>query len=231
MAEFSQQNPITIRIDLMRKKWVDKIDSPDINFIRWIVHSDELRMVDTFCLLEGSVHGQLPDLFVRITNHLTDIKTFDRILIEEWIGNWESVEGRNQIAQSGIKCNWNVEIWKKKLTEEQSCSFLDFMSDFAQNIEEFNDYLVVYMIPITYVTEADWIRWVMDNIQRGIPPCIRLMISDITEKKIFEKLQKVNNTAHLLANLDMQKAAREIATSGDPQSPGVQFNTCMFNMS
>jgi tetratricopeptide (TPR) repeat protein len=230
MAQFSQQNPVTIRIDLMRKKWVEKIDSPDINFIRWIVQPDELRMVDAFCLLEGSVHGQLPDLFVRFANHLTDIKTYDRALTEEWIATWENPEAREPLLQSGIKVNWNAEIWKKKLEEDQLDSFLDCMSDFVQSIEGFDDQLVIYLIPITYVTEADWIQWVSDKIQKGIPSRIRLMISDIAEQQLFEKTKKLKNSAHLLANLDMQKAAREIATSGDSQSPGVQFNTCLFNM-
>jgi tetratricopeptide (TPR) repeat protein len=230
MAQFSQQNPISIRVDLMRKKWVEKVKDSKINFIRWIVQPDELRMVDAFCLLEGSVHGQLADLFVRAANHLTDINTFDRVLIEEWISGWESPEGKKQIAESGVKVKWDVNIWKRKLATEGPCSFLEFMSDFAESMEGFNDFLVVYVVPITYVTEEAWVQWVTDKIQKGVPPRIRLMISDIAENQLFEKFRKINNTAHILADLNMHKAAREIATSGDPQSPGVQFNTCLFNL-
>ncbi len=230
MKTFSQQNPVTVRIDKMCEIWSRKVTGKKFSAVRWLVQHDEEKMLDAFSILETTEHSQLPDLFIRLDTDMDDYESYDKLLFNDWLKNWESPESVKSMKESGVVCTFDTTPWKERLKREEPFPFLECMNEFARSIKGFKDKVVVFLKPLTFQDEKLWIKWIHSNIDNGIPPRVRLMVMDRSGLESFKNWNNFNDSITLTPELNMGNVAREMNATGDQNNPAVQFNTCIFNL-
>ena len=106
MSTFKDENPITYRIEQMRKKWTETVcDATQL--VRWVLEKDEVRMFKAFSLLEASEHGQIPDLFLNFDGSFHSAETYGLDLLNGWLEVWNSSEARSEVEHANVIPDWD----------------------------------------------------------------------------------------------------------------------------
>lgn len=228
---FIEHNPISHRIDLMRARWHQYVQ-PGVQIVRWLVEPDEVQMVEGFYRLESSPHGQIPDLFLKLSAPFYDEISYETALLEEWLQRWESPEGQQELQATGITVQYNSARYRQDLARGLDPRKICWtaLEDFATNISGFDGQLTLFIWPQECAYPKKWAAWMQQFLETGIPPHLRVMLFDVKKQEYLQRCAALKHAVTIPADLNMREAVRQIATSGNPNNPMVQFNHCMFNL-
>ena len=257
MAAFKEENAITYRIDKMRKQWSRSVKK-DTALVKWSVQEDEVRMVQAFSLLEGSEEGKLPQLFLNFQVPFSNKTNYAKDLLEFWLELWNSPEARREVKEQGVLPDWDASPFVDASPDSENISlrdsspvnsgpsfgssygdstrpeniawFLECMSSFTTSICK-KRVLVLNIMPLAYNREPEFKEWVFECVKQ-LPQNLKLMIYDVVDYPLFEKIPKAIPCVDIKPDLEMGNAMREILTagSGSGSTTAVDIHVCLFNM-
>ncbi|WP_289040557.1 tetratricopeptide repeat protein [uncultured Zobellia sp.] len=229
MAAFKEENAITYRIEKMRKQWSKSVQN-DTQLIKWSVNQDEVRMVQAFSLLEGSENGKLPEFFLNFQVPFSNKESYAKDLTEFWLQLWNSTEARKEVESRNVLPDWDDAPFKNITEKDNIPIFLKCMSSFTRAIFK-RQVLVLNIMPLAYDRNPEFREWVFE-CAKAIPENLRLMIYDVADFPIFEKIPREIDHVTISPDLEMGKAMREMLTagSGAGSQSALDINVCLFNM-
>jgi tetratricopeptide (TPR) repeat protein len=218
-------NAITQRLGKLSTLWQQFLSMPNARICRWLVAEDEMTMIDTFMSVE-SEEGK--DFLFELNTPFTKADAYGKALSDELS---ELIEGiRPALNTEGFTINW-----VSKYEYDRRNAALGFIYNinalpygFPEDVTE--SIFVFYLKPNMYPKDYD--VWLMDALESGIDPRVRLVIMDRKDAITFDKLsQKYAGLVHTLQpDLDMPSAIRQLAASGNPADPGVKFRKAMVDL-
>ena len=227
MSTFKDENPITYRIDKMRKNWAENVcDATQL--VRWVVLKDEVRMFKAFSLLEASEQGQIPDLFLNFDISFSSPERYGLDLLESWFLIWDSEDARAEVEHANVIPDWDDKPYRNAPIKKSEETFLTAMSTFAASIDP-DQQLVLGIMPAGYMGEPGFLEWVLKCLEI-MPSNLKFMIYDLSEKPIFHKVPMHFKVTSLVAHLNMSEATKEIVRQGDLNDPAVGVNLCILNI-
>jgi tetratricopeptide (TPR) repeat protein len=228
MGTFKDENPITYRIEQMRKKWVETVcDSTQL--VRWVLLRDEVRMFKAFSLLEASEHGQIPDLFLNFDASFSTEDQYGLDLLNSWLQIWDSEDARAEVEHANVIPDWDATPYRDAPKKNSERTFLEAMSSFAKSIDPKQQF-VLGVMPHDFQNEPGFTEWIL-NCLEIIPDNIKLMVYDLNDNPNLHKVPMHFKVSTLVANLDMAEATKEIIRQGDLNDPAVGVNLCVLNIS
>ncbi|MDG1331772.1 MAG: tetratricopeptide repeat protein [Crocinitomicaceae bacterium] len=228
MGTFKDENPITYRIEQMRKKWVETVCDPT-QLVRWVLLKDEVRMFKAFSMLEASEHGQISDLFLNFDVSFGTEDQYGRDLLESWLLIWDSEDARKEVEHADVIPDWDAAPYRNPALKDSEKTFLAAMSSFATSIDP-EQQLVLGVMPADYHTDSGFTDWVLKCLEI-MPENLKFMVYDLHDRPTFHKVPMDFKVSTLVANLDMAEATREIVRQGDLNDPAVGVNLCVLNIS
>jgi len=228
MGTFKEENPITYRIDKMRKDWMENV-CDDTQLVRWLLEKDEVRMVKAFSLLESSEHGQVPDLFMNFDVPFSTEDQYGLDLLNSWLEIWNNEDARKEVEPANVLPDWDDTPYKDAPVKNSERTFLEAMSSFVKSVDP-KMKLVLNVMPTAYVGEPGFTDWVL-NCLEVLPENLRLMVYDLDEDPIFHKVPMHFKTVTIFPRLNMAEATKEIVRQGDANDPAVGVNLCILNIS
>lgn len=227
MSTFKEENPITYRIDQMRKNWMENV-CENTQLVRWLLLKDEVRMVKAFSLLEASEHGQIPDLFLNFDVPFSSEKQYAHDLRVNWLQTWNSLDARAEVEYANVLPDWDDKPFRQAPVKKSKEAFLSAMSSFTSSIDP-DQKLVLNITPASYAGEPGFTEWVLECLEI-MPENIRFMVFDLEETPNFHKVPMHFSVCTLVANLNMAEATKEIIRQGDLNDPAVGVNLCLINI-
>lgn len=228
MSVFSDDNAITYRLAKMQKLWTDKIVHKT-QFVRWLIESNEDKMLRAFSLTESSEHGKIPELFVIFETEFSNSESYGNNLINDFLNIWTDENFRDEVVDANVLPNWDSTPYSKPVTPSKKHEpFLDCMSSFTKSISD-EISLVLFLNPPFYNRNKEWVKWIKKSLSI-LPNNLKIMIADYKENILFDEVYDVEKET-LEANLNMQGAIKELIKSGDTNNPAVGVNMCILNIS
>jgi len=228
----NRHNPIARMVESLQSKWLEATSQcSNYKLIRWLVQPEESAIVNGFYQLESSPYGSLPEFFlVLFTPFEKSEEAFSRRLISDWTEIWKQDKF---VEQSGVK--WNPEQWLKKVenTSQPERILAEMLIDFQTQICKKTQTLVLGLIPRSVGDFGIFNSWIINMIKQ-LPPEIKLSLTDHTGKNYLKESFKYFKDEALTIecpDMGLNKAIRQMATSGDANNPEVNFRKCLYNMS
>jgi hypothetical protein len=222
------QNPVSQRIELIRTQWEKAIATPGVQVLRWFIKPDEWRMIDAFFEIEASSQGELPDIFFKIETPFENERVYLKHLHEDWKERYESdKETFELLKQSGVAIDYTP-------GTDHTVSFFNEIQRLAAAIStpELQRNIVLFFTPSPVNEVKLYLSWLEHHIKNGLPPQVKIMIVDDEENKRYTRLSDnyPKQVKTIVPDLNMSKVMRQMATSGNPAAPDVQFRKCIFEM-
>ncbi len=109
---------------------------------------------------------------------------------------------------------------------------MQLLEAFQQSLPDKSKRLVLALMPKTMSDVNAYSDWLSDRLKEGVPEQVLFMIFDYEEERYFDDLfKRFQNTAKSLeVPLDLKGAISKLSKMGDPNSPEIQFRTCMQEM-
>ncbi len=229
----NQHNAIAQRIDALRIKWQEKSgEYPDWKVARWLMEPSDVELYMGMLKLESSPYGRLPELFVAMFTPFDDPATFSRKLTSDWLETYDKQKEKNP------ELSWDIASLKDKLSlsEEEHPGdelLLETLHSFSQ-FSGTHEKLVLSLVPRHVRSFADYNDWLIRLHKKGLPDNVNLMLLDHTTDRHLERsIRETYPESFTLepGDMDLKGAVEELATSGNPADPQVQFRKCLFEMS
>ena len=227
----NRHNPIARMVESLQSKWLETTSKcPDYKLIRWLVRPEEVAIVNGFYQLESSPYGSMPEFFVVLLTPFEDSEeTFSSRLISDWTELWKQDK---YVEQSGVK--WSPEQWleKSERTGKPERVFIEMLVDFQQHVCRKGQTFVLGLIPRSVKNFMAFNYWIIETAEK-LPPEIKLSLTDHTGKNYLkESFKNFKDKALTIEcpDMDLNKAIRQMATSGDQSSPEVNFRKCLYEM-
>jgi tetratricopeptide (TPR) repeat protein len=223
------QNPVSQRIELMRAQWEKAIATSGVQVMRWFIKPDEWRMVDAFFEIESSAQGELPDIFFRMECPFENEKLYNKHLHEEWTERFNNdKETFAMLEAGGVGINYSP-------GTDHTLSFFAEIQKLASAIStpEIERNIILYFTPASVNETKVYVQWIEQAIKNSLPPQVKIMLVDDEENRRYTRLSDnyPKQVKSIVPDLNMSKVMRQMATSGNPAAPDVQFRKCVFEMS
>jgi len=225
MKTNQEQNVITQRLDILNARYEEFRDNPDAKICLWLIQRDEMPMLEAFFNFENTEHGNFPDLFLRFESAFEKAEQYQRALFNEF-QNFLQQE-KEALENDGMDLSFLARL------DFRQTSFLPALSAFGQAVPDFQDGNVVAWLSPEYVTDYTiWENWLVESLERGFPPKVRLMLACTAAEHTFSSLRATFPKAFvtIVPHLDMPAAIRQLAASGDRNDPGTQFRVHFVEM-
>lgn len=229
----NRHNPIARTIEKLQSKWSEATnEKPDYKLIRWMIKPDNSPLINGFYKIESSRFGSLPEFFLVQFTAFDNSLDFPKQLVTDWIDIWESdpsVKEANAIWDTAAIRN---KVSAVKTQKEADQLFIDTLSDFRNRFCRDNQDLVFTMIPKSVSDFSAFNYWLIFMVEK-LPEKIKISLVDhVGEnylKSTFKEFPKETITIKS-EDIDINNLAKEMATSGDPNNPEIEFRKCVFEM-
>ena len=231
MLDINAHNPVARAIEKMQQKWAEATTAnPNYTVARWLIDPDEAVLLNGFCKIESSPHGQMPELFVVLFSPFQHYLTYSQQIILDWLTMWE--QDKTTAAQATT--DWGYEHFKQKApTQEQADDLLvELLQKFYTAYASLERPLVLGLIPKTVEDFKNYQYW-LTTMAPKLPPGIKIMVVDHVGKDYLHKpCEKLKDKAITIpcGDLNVKGMVKNMATSGNPNDPDVQFRKCLFEM-
>ncbi len=217
----SRSNPITQRLDIVTSHWLEFAANPKARVCRWVAEPDEVDMLLAFVKVENANEAQTNDLFIRFRTPFGKAETYSRSLVAELGKEWEAHQ--NFLPKNGQPRPWSPSNHPSGTAAPQH--FLNNFETFSRQFPNFEGLAVAVISPDENEAPDKLAAWLESALQKGIPQRLRLMLIDGSNSPAFEGIASAfpDEILSIRPNLDMPAAMRQIAATGDPKNPGVQF--------
>ncbi|ADV50987.1 hypothetical protein I2486_18420 [Cellulophaga sp. E16_2] len=233
----NEHNPVAQLVTDLQQKWLKEVGPyPHLQWVRWIIKSDQARLYEGFLKLESTPHGAIPDIPVVLLTPFENSKIHSKSLLKDWIENFEKDKNtQDKITKGQLQFTWDAQYFKKELAQEDvnyDVLLMALLKSFQEALPNPENHLVLALFPYTVQSPVDYKVWMDTLLKIGFPVKTRLMVFDYTPENYLEALQlKYNDVCKsLLVSLDLEGAMKKIAMTGDPNDPEIQFRQCMLEM-
>jgi hypothetical protein len=215
------RNAIERRLDRLAEQWQAFAADPALRLLRWRAVADDLRMIDLFVDVQGEELGTTPDVFVRLSPAFGDPSGYASDLVSAFLDQYDAA--RHDLETQGIAAGWQL---PEAVVDETDLAFLVraatyFQAYYADRMQ----CLVLVLAPGAVADDRAFAAWLIDLLQQGLPPTLRLMVPDPADAP---RLDGVDEMAPGLAvtidtDLDMPGALEELARSEGAEGPAKLF--------
>jgi hypothetical protein len=230
----SRHNPIARIVEELQQQWYDAVtENKDCKIVRWLIKPEEASVIDGFYRLESSQYGSLPEFFVVMLTPFGNYEDFSGQLLSDWIALWE-----NDPAVKQTQAVWDVETLKSRMAatdadmQAKQALLKDALTDFQKKFCGEDRTLVFVLLPQSIADMSMFNSWITE-LAEELPDNVKLSFIDHIDKNYLKKtFSSFKNRAITLEcnNLNLDKAVRQMATSGDANEPEVGFRKCLFEM-
>ncbi len=230
-------NPISRRYESLLTEWMGFRKNKETRLTIWQVSDDEIPMVERFINQEASEHGRSPDLFIALERPFHQPESYAKHIVDEMKEQLEAYQ--EAVPQNDQVPAWQVIHKKEKGFEQSPQMFIRNLEDFSRSIKDFEELTVAYLSPSEILDPEHWEKWLIQALGSGIAENIRLLVLEVIDpalekgqSKTFRQLvQNYSEKVKLFrADLNMHGAMREAAAQGDPNHPGVRFQTLYLDL-
>lgn len=221
-------NPVTKRLERLYAQWTEFSLEPDKRVLRWLVHDDEMRMIETFVAIESVEGGRLPVLFVRLCvpferAHTYGFEVRDRLLDDLEAEAKDAPQLRTFVPPT------------PRRDDEGIAGLVDLAAALAKHVRDGGttlDHLVLTILPPPLADAQGWSRFVGKLAQRLRGTEVRAIVVDRTADPVLRDVAATELAiASVRAELDMPGAVREVsARAGKPDQPSSKFRTAYIAM-
>ena len=213
-------NPITHRLEQLVDLWRDFASDDNARVCHWVLEADEVTMVDAFVQVENANEARTDDLFIRLRSPFHSSEQYSLALLEELAAEWEAYQ--QFIPKKALPLQWSLQLPSQPI---QAQHFVDSFAQFALQTPDFEGLAVAVLTPDELYDPTVFSEWLAEALKGNFSTQIRFMIIDLEANQHFTTLAtrfptKVRSIA---PQLDMPAAMEEIAATGDPNDPGVQY--------
>jgi len=222
----TKNNAITQRLDKVAALWQEFAEDKEARVCRWVLEADEVDLLMAFVKVENANEAQTADLFVRFRAFFETAEDYTKDLTAELSEEWEAYQ--KYFSPKGQPAAWSPSTSPKTSPK----SFFDNFDSFSRQFPIFNGLAVAFLSPDEYESPAAWRQWILAALAEGIPDRVRIMLIDLKAMPVLEELtakfpQQVRS---IEPKLDMPAAIRQLAATGDPKHPGVQFRKLLVEL-
>lgn len=232
----TEHNPIAVLVSKIQQKWNEDVHPfPEYKLVRWIIRPEQARLYEGFLKLESSAHGSIPEVFVVMLTPFSEKKTFSRELIVHWLEQYkQEKEKLQQQHKTPDVFSWDFSAIEKQLDNKSSDPdelLLEMLHSFQLSLAD-KKQVVLALMPKTVSDISNYAGWLNELLKLDIPQSIRISVFDYEDEYYFDELFRrfKNSTKSLAIPLDLQGAISKLSKMGDPNSPEVQFRTCLQEM-
>jgi hypothetical protein len=218
----SGKNPITERLERLYDQYIDFVDDDDARLLRWVITSDEARMIETFVAVENSEGGELPDLFVRLVVPFDQPRLFALELRGALLEQYHDAR-----TKLGLP-DWTPP--PASGTDDAIPSLVQTCKSLLEHAREDPrlaiEHLVLVLLPPSVSDAAEWSVWLRRAAHAIDTPEIRLVVLDLQQTAVLQPLAEAEPTVvHTeVAALDMPGAYLEVsARAGGLDKPHGAF--------
>jgi hypothetical protein len=217
----SKKNPVERRLDWLHDQWVQFTQEPRARLLRWVVESEEVRMVEAWLKKEGDERvGECPDLFLRFDEPFEQLEAYGGKLLEALRAqvkeNCEPVEwGKSPPGQPGGESFWSA------------CEALQ------RHHAQVCEVLAVVLVPRSIESAKAWQEWLCKAVEHLRSPQVRLVVLDDARGQLLEPVVRVGGerVKTVVARLDMPGAVEAVARAAGPQyTPGWRYRELMARL-
>ncbi|GEP57023.1 hypothetical protein [Reyranella soli] len=215
------KNAIERRIDLLASLWNEASDNPAIRLVRWVVDTDERRMLDVFVALENKEVGQTADGFLRLTASFEGAGDYAPSLVRELVKIGKASE--EGLRSKELRDDWTLPPIAPN--EGSGRYFLRAVDSLKSHYPDRMDCLVLFLAPAAISDAAAWRRWLEQMIGAGIPASLRVMVADPIDTPLLGELERKfpDLVLTIEPRLDMPAAMDELARSEGSEGPARAF--------
>jgi hypothetical protein len=221
-----EQNAITQRLEMLQAQYQTFRDEKSAMICHWVIRDDETKMMDAFVKYEQSEVGIFPDFMIPLQSPFRDAKQYSQSILDEvndWIDNHTS-----DLREKG----YVMDFPKPVRCSDDHAAFLKTLDRAARELKGLH-YIVAVLTPQAVLNFGAWEEWMVSllAVQTQIPQT-RLLFWLTEEQCSLNHLRKLGGKriVSINANLDMPGAMRQLASSGDPKDPAVQFRLLFLDM-
>jgi hypothetical protein len=223
----NEHSPIARCIEKMQQKWIAAVEqNPDYKLVCWQIAPEEADLLNGLCKLESSLHGSLSELFVVMLTPFESEETFSREIIRHWLQLWE--------ADPILSKNEHLPLFQDQAlhTQHPEGMLPEVLHYFYRAYGNTHSPVVLGLIPHLTSNLDAYNQWV-ERTAKALPEGVKLMVVDHLDKHYLKPACKGLKDKTILipcGDLGLHEAMQELATSGDPNVPEVQFRQCLFHM-
>lgn len=230
----NEHNPVAVRISKIQQKWIDSLsDKKNVRLVRWLIHDNDLPLINGFYKLESSVYGKINELPVVMLTPFESINTFAYHISKDWITEYE--KGLEQYPdlpwqefslfkeRVGNVTNANHQ---EKLLVELLASYQKFDPRATERL------FLLGIVPRNVDNYKDLNEWLIDFLQQ-LPPTIGITLIDYQSGELFSPLARKygkESVTITLEDMDMQGAYTELMRRGNPSEPIVMIRCIVIEM-
>jgi tetratricopeptide (TPR) repeat protein len=215
------RNAIERRVDRLADQWRAFAADPALRLLRWRATADDLRMVDLFVDVQGEELGTTPDVFVRLGPAFGDPSRYASALLSAFLDQYDAA--RHDLETQGIAAGWQL---PEAAIDETDPAFLvraatSFQAYYAERMQ----CLVLVLAPGAVADDRAFAAWLIDLLQQGLSPALRLMVPDLADAPRLDGLDKMAPGLAVTIDpaLDMPGALEELARSEGAEGPAKLF--------
>jgi hypothetical protein len=229
----NEHNPIAARVTFLQQRWNENVSNNDYKIVRWLVHGEDIAILNGFFKLESTPHGSLEETFVFMLTDFESRLSFSKNILRDWLSAYQedSVKSKLRLWQDFERFLLMYKEGAKKNAEYFDNLLFEMLGSFKQ-YENKKTNLVVGLIPRRVYDFKGFIEWI-DKMLPGLPDGVAFLVVDTFQQEDFGKLAiKHKNICKniSISNLNTKGAYKQIATQGNPNDPQVIFRKCMFEM-
>ena len=215
----SRNNAVTQRLEKVAALWQDFSCHDTYKVCRWLIEPDEEDLFMAFVKVENANEAQTNDLFVRFRAPFLAPETYTQGLMNNLLSEWELY--RKYMQPKGMPASSPP----KAVHVLNPGIFLEHFDAFARQFSEFKGLAVAFLSPDEVHDESLWEKWLYGVLNSKMPSGVRIMLLDRSKRPVFDRLTTSfpQLVCTIRPQLDMEAAMRELAATGDPKHPGVQY--------
>ncbi|WP_298507071.1 hypothetical protein [uncultured Maribacter sp.] len=233
----NEHNPVAQLVTKIQQKWLTEV-SPysHLQWIRWIIRPDQVRLYEGFLRLESTSNGVIPDIPIVMLTAFDNSNIHSKNIIKDWLDNYEKdTKVQDQLSQRKEEIQWDKEYFRSALKKPKTnfdALLLELLERFQDALPDTQQHLILSLFPYTVQSSSDYKKWMDKLLHIGLPNKTRLMVFDHSPEHYFEEIQiKYKEIGKSISvELDLEGAMKKLALSGDPNDPEVQFRQCMLEM-
>lgn len=222
-------NPVQIRIDDLVERWNLLREPESVRLIRILHRKDEEDMVSTFLTYLLSEDAPNPDIPILFDRHFDKPLSFTKYMLMQLhglIGIWN--HAKNPDGSFNESIDWEPD-FSYRADECEAALFVRNFNAFADFLELPDGVFLLAIFQISYDDPRSFEKWVKAALEAGISPKVRLLITDRTDQRYFDRLISADDqrVKDLVPDLNVDQMMSQVAAMGDPTDPVIQYRKAL----
>ncbi len=211
----------------MEELWEQFRELPDALVCRWLIRSDEKKMVEAFLETSYQEENPCPDFFLPFYSEFVQPEEYTNQLVQEL---HQLVKAdQEELAKEGITISWETNQADEE-QERKAGYFLKLLEQLAAQVPG-AELVVPVLFPVSASRKLN--KWVTELLENPMPVNLRILIIEYQHEELLTKVAEKfpDQVITSVLNLDMPEAMRQLASVGNPADPGVKFRKAFLELS